>query len=70
MGAISLTDDKIEGFVKDGFVKIAGAFSTETADACRERLWREISCASVKPSHRAGEGVPRLVDRVGAGSRS
>lgn len=41
MDAISLTDDEIEGFVKDGFVKIAGAFPKETADVCRERLWRE-----------------------------
>ncbi|MBB6421362.1 phytanoyl-CoA dioxygenase family protein [Streptomyces sp. AK010] len=41
MDTVSLTDDEVEDFVKSGFVKIAGAFSKETADECRERLWRE-----------------------------
>ncbi|MET9294340.1 phytanoyl-CoA dioxygenase family protein [Streptomyces sp. NPDC003077] len=41
MSELSLTDTEVENFIQDGYVKIPGAFSKETADICRERLWRE-----------------------------
>ncbi len=41
MDAKSLSDEEVESFVANGFVKIRGAFSKEAADACRERLWQE-----------------------------
>ncbi|MFJ5679718.1 phytanoyl-CoA dioxygenase family protein [Streptomyces sp. NPDC093097] len=41
MNALNLSEAEVEGFVRDGFVKLSGAFSKETAEECRERLWRE-----------------------------
>ncbi|WP_204101341.1 phytanoyl-CoA dioxygenase family protein [Occallatibacter savannae] len=39
-----LNRDQIEGFIRDGFLRIDGAFSPETAAAAREILWRDSSC--------------------------
>ncbi|WUH94787.1 phytanoyl-CoA dioxygenase family protein [Streptomyces sp. NBC_00433] len=33
-----------EAFLRDGFVKIEGAFSTETARECEALLWKETGC--------------------------
>jgi hypothetical protein len=35
------SDCQIETFVRDGVVRIDGAFSREAADACRATLWRD-----------------------------
>jgi hypothetical protein len=40
----ALTESEIEQFIRDGFVRIDGAFSTETAAAAREILWRDTGC--------------------------
>lgn len=37
----TLTKGEIEAFVTDGFVHVAGAFSSVVADECRDILWRE-----------------------------
>ncbi|MFG2696790.1 phytanoyl-CoA dioxygenase family protein [Kitasatospora sp. NPDC048407] len=37
-----LSEQQIEGFVTDGFVRLEGAFSPELAAECREFLWREM----------------------------
>lgn len=55
MNTIGITDDEVEQFVKDGFVKIPGAFSKETAAACRERLWQETG---MDPDNRRTWTVP------------
>lgn len=39
---MSLTDEEIERFVADGFVRLPEAFPRELADECRAILWREI----------------------------
>lgn len=40
----ALTSDQIEGFVRDGFVRIEGAFSQQTAAEARDILWRDSGC--------------------------
>lgn len=34
----------VETFISDGFVRVDGAFSRETADAARQILWRDTGC--------------------------
>jgi hypothetical protein len=36
---MALTADDIEGFVRDGYVRVAGAFSPELAEQCAAELW-------------------------------
>ncbi|MFE3189184.1 phytanoyl-CoA dioxygenase family protein [Nocardia sp. NPDC059240] len=45
-----LTDTQIAAFVDDGFVKVEGAFSAETAAAGREILWQATGCDPDDPS--------------------
>ena len=40
----TLTEAQIEEFIRDGFVCIDNAFSTETAAAARQILWRDTGC--------------------------
>lgn len=40
----SLTSDDVEGFVRNGFVRLDGAFSRATAEAARAILWRDSGC--------------------------
>lgn len=40
----ALTPAQIESFITDGFVRIDGAFSPETAEAARAILWRDTGC--------------------------
>jgi len=40
----TLTESAIDQFIHDGFVRIDNAFSTETAAAGREILWRDTGC--------------------------
>lgn len=39
-----LTDEEIEAFVRDGFVRVAGAFPRAVADECRAELWAATGC--------------------------
>ena len=39
-----LTEDQINQFMNDGFVKLEGAFSTELAKRCRDILWADTGC--------------------------
>lgn len=45
-----LTPDEVEGFVTDGFVRIAGAFPRATADAARAILWAATGCDPDDPA--------------------
>jgi hypothetical protein len=45
-----LSDDEIEAFVRDGFVRIEGAFSAETAAACRALVWPYLSADPADPA--------------------
>lgn len=46
---MTLSAQQIEQFIRDGFVKIEGAFSRETAAACREILWRDLGLSPDRP---------------------
>ena len=39
-----LTRNEIDSFIRDGFLRIDKAFSSETAAAAREILWRDSGC--------------------------
>jgi len=39
-----LTPDDLQNFVRNGFVRLDGAFSRDTAKAAREILWRDTGC--------------------------
>lgn len=39
-----LSDEQVEAFVEDGFVRIEGAFSREVAGRCLEELWAATGC--------------------------
>ncbi|MGV3556839.1 phytanoyl-CoA dioxygenase family protein [Larkinella arboricola] len=45
-----LTKDQIEQFIRDGFVRIDHAFSSEIARAVRTILWREIDADPANPA--------------------
>ncbi len=47
---MGLSDTEVEGFVRDGFVRIDEAFPRELADACRGILWRATGCVEGQPS--------------------
>jgi hypothetical protein len=40
-----LNDNQIENFITQGFVKIENAFSSETAEECRNILWKDTGCS-------------------------
>ena len=44
-----LTAEQIDGFIRDGFVKVENAFLTETADECRDILWKATQCDPTNP---------------------
>ena len=46
---MALTDHDIEHFVHNGFVKLEGAFSRDTAAACRDILWRDLKLSPDRP---------------------
>lgn len=39
-----LTADDIQGFVRDGFIRLNAAFPRSTAEEAREILWRDTGC--------------------------
>lgn len=45
-----LSDRDVEHFVRDGFVKIEGAFSRELAEQGRAILWRDLDCDEHDPA--------------------
>ena len=45
-----MNGDLVEGFTRDGFVKVPGAFPIELADDCARLLWREIGLDPGDPS--------------------
>lgn len=50
MGAPLLPAALIDSFVTDGFVRLDGAFSRTSAEACRALLWRASGCDETAPS--------------------
>lgn len=51
---MALSDEQVADFVRDGFVRLAGAFSAATAAAARQFLWRDLTisagCVPDEPS--------------------
>lgn len=45
----TLSSEQIETFVRDGLVKLDGAFSRATAAACRDILWRDMKLSPDMP---------------------
>lgn len=45
-----LGDEQVEQFIRDGFVKIEGAFSRELAEQARAILWKDLGCDEHDPS--------------------
>ncbi|MFQ4139074.1 phytanoyl-CoA dioxygenase family protein [Nodosilinea sp. PGN35] len=41
---MSLTNQQIEQFINDGYVKVEQAFPRQLADQCREILWADVGC--------------------------
>lgn len=46
---LALSQAEIERFVRDGLVKLEGAFSSATAAACRDILWRDLKLSPDTP---------------------
>jgi hypothetical protein len=75
-----LTSEDIQGFVRDGFVRLDAAFSRSTAEEAREILWRDTGCDPLDrttwtrpvirlgsyfdPPFRAAANAPRLVAAI------
>ncbi|SCK51761.1 hypothetical protein YWIDRAFT_07877 [Streptomyces sp. SceaMP-e96] len=49
-GGIMLDDAQVNAFFEDGFVRIDGAFSRETAAECRDLIWRDMDAAPDDPA--------------------
>ncbi len=45
-----LDDAQVNAFIEDGFVRIDGAFSRETAAECRDLIWRDMDAAPDDPA--------------------
>jgi hypothetical protein len=58
-----LSAEQVAGFVRDGFVKVEGAFPREVADAGRAILWRATGCDPDDPATWASP-VIRLGDHA------
>ncbi|MEM6462046.1 MAG: phytanoyl-CoA dioxygenase family protein [Pseudomonadota bacterium] len=48
--AAVLSDDQVQQFIRDGFVRLDGAFPRELADECLAYLWRDTGCDPDNPS--------------------
>lgn len=46
---MTLSAAEIEQFIRDGFVKVENAFSSETAASCRDFLWRDLRLSVDRP---------------------
>lgn len=60
---MDLTPHQVESFIKDGFVKVEGAFSRDLAQDCRNELWADIGLSPDRP-----ETWTEPVVRIGAKS--
>lgn len=47
---MSLTDEQVDQFVTDGFVKLEGAFPVETGQRCVAELWAATGCSPEDPT--------------------
>src|SRR3954462_14756191 len=69
----ALSDDQIQQFIRDGFVRIDRAFPRELADEARTILWRDTGCDLDKTGHPAfrlqGRAVPEGGAHAGAARR-
>ncbi len=75
-----LTSDDIQGFIRDGFVRLDAAFPRGTAKEAREILWRDTGCDPLDrttwtrpvirlgsysgPPFRAAANAPRLIAAI------
>lgn len=41
---MSLTNEQVEQFITEGYLKVEQAFSRQLADQCREMLWADTGC--------------------------
>lgn len=55
-----ISENQINSFIKDGFLKIENAFSHDIAKECLEILWKETKCDPINPS-----GWTQPVIRIG-----
>lgn len=46
---MSLSPQQIDGFIRDGFVKLEGAFPRATAEACSNIIWRALGLSPDQP---------------------
>ncbi|HTV69074.1 MAG TPA: phytanoyl-CoA dioxygenase family protein [Rhizobiaceae bacterium] len=49
INGVGLTKSQVEDFIKNGWVKIEGAFSTDVAEQCRNELWADIGLSPDQP---------------------
>jgi hypothetical protein len=47
----TINNKQINCFIRDGFIKIENAFSTEIADECRTILWKKTKCDPNDPTN-------------------
>ncbi|MFF5991330.1 phytanoyl-CoA dioxygenase family protein [Prauserella flavalba] len=47
---MGLSEEQIERFVTDGFVKLPGAFSQDVGERCVRELWRAMDCSPDDPA--------------------
>ena len=47
---VALSDEQIKRFVDEGFVRIEGAFSRQTAEACLDVMWPATGCDRDDPT--------------------
>lgn len=57
----------MEGFVRDGYVAVRGAFDAATAAACREVIWAALRARGVREDDPAGWPAFMPVDGLGGG---
>ena len=48
---LGLTDDQVQAFIDDGFVKVESAFNTDLAKKCRDELWADIGLSPDEPTN-------------------
>lgn len=51
----------IESFVRDGYVAVRGAFSTQTAKECRELIWNSLRDQGIEPEDSSTWTRPRVM---------
>src|SRR5580704_17197940 len=64
MGPVDLD---VEGFVRDGYVGVRGAFDAATAEACREMIWGALRGRGVREDDPATWPPFAHIDSLGGG---